>query len=90
MFQLLPLYTPSSRVLILGGGDGALLREVLERTEAGSVHMVELDGEVMRACAQHMPAVCGSYLDQGRGERFQVQEGDAFEFLDRMKVRMGL
>ena len=40
-------------VLILGGGDGALLHELLKE-DPKFVTMVDIDEAVMRACKEHM------------------------------------
>ena len=40
-------------VLILGGGDGALLNELLKE-DPKFVTMVDIDEAVMRACKEHM------------------------------------
>jgi spermidine synthase len=43
-----------SRVLILGGGEGLLAREILKHTDVDSVHIVDLDAEVFAiASTQH-------------------------------------
>jgi spermidine synthase len=41
------------RVLILGGGDGMALREVLKYPEVESVLLVDLDPDMVRLCAGH-------------------------------------
>lgn len=42
-------------VLILGGGEGATLREVLAHRSVRSATMVDLDPEVVDACREHTP-----------------------------------
>merc|ERR1711990_1179458 len=49
-------------VLILGGGDGALLYELLEENPK-FVTMVDIDDVVMTACREHMRSVCRDVLD---------------------------
>ena len=50
-------------IFILGGGDGALLSQLLAAEPSpGHVTMVELDQAVMTAVAMHMPAVRGECL----------------------------
>eukprot|EP00039_Didymoeca_costata_P024286 m.9880 g.9880 ORF g.9880 m.9880 type:complete len:670 (-) comp4158_c0_seq1:30-2039(-) len=46
----------AERVAILGGGEGATLREVLKYKQIKEVVMVELDGEVIDKCRKYMPA----------------------------------
>ena len=44
-----------ARVLVIGGGDGGTVREVLRYPEVEAVTMVELDKLVTDACREHMP-----------------------------------
>lgn len=46
-----------SKVAILGGGDGGVLREVL-KNKAESAYLVEIDEEVIEAAKKYMPSVC--------------------------------
>jgi spermidine synthase len=43
------------RVLLLGGGDGAALAELCRYSAIESIDMVELDGELIELCRQHLP-----------------------------------
>lgn len=73
-----------ARVLILGGGDGGLLQEVLSLEQnVQEVIMVELDELVMEACSKHMRSVCGSYLDKDKrsGNNYSIIVGDAIKFM---------
>lgn len=48
--------TPSiERVLVIGGGDGGTVREVLKHPEVEHCTMVEIDEQVVAACKEHMP-----------------------------------
>lgn len=49
------------RVLIIGGGDGGTLREVVRHPEVELAREVEIDGEVIRICKQHLPAIASAY-----------------------------
>lgn len=42
-------------VLVLGGGEGACLREVLRWTSVEAVTMIDIDGEVVDACRRFLP-----------------------------------
>jgi spermidine synthase len=53
------------RVLIIGGGDGGLLREVL-RHPVKEVVMVEIDGAVVACCREHMPNLSAGAFDDPR------------------------
>jgi spermidine synthase len=52
-------------VLIIGGGDGGTLEEVLKH-EVASVTLVELDQAVVAACRAHLPSVCRTAFDDPR------------------------
>ncbi len=44
-------------VLVIGGGDGGTVREVVKHKSVEKVHFVELDGEVVKACKEHLPTL---------------------------------
>ncbi len=48
------LHGNPKRVLILGGGEGATLREVLRYRSVREAVMVDIDGEVVAFCKQHL------------------------------------
>jgi len=66
------------RVLILGGGEGATLREVLKWETVERATMVDLDGEVVEACKKHLPEMHQGAFDDPRAE---LVIGDAIECL---------
>jgi len=73
------------RVLIVGGGDGGILREVLKH-DIEHVDMVEIDRTVVDYCIEHMPTL----NDAGRiysDPRASLVIEDAFEFIKREKNR---
>ena len=43
------------RVAIIGGGEGATLREVLKHNTIEEVVMIEIDGELVGMCREHLP-----------------------------------
>ncbi|UCF33146.1 MAG: methyltransferase domain-containing protein [Phycisphaerales bacterium] len=66
------------RVLVLGGGEGATVREVLKWKSVEKVVMVDIDRDVVEACKQHLPEMHQGALDDPRTE---LVIGDALEFL---------
>lgn len=48
-------------VLVIGGGDGGTVREVLRHESIESVTMVEIDGEVITACKEHLPQIAAAF-----------------------------
>ena len=68
------------RVLVLGGGEGATVREVLKWKTVERVVMVDIDGEVVEACKRHLPEMHQGAFDDPRTE---LVIGDALAYLDR-------
>ncbi|CAD7680936.1 unnamed protein product [Nyctereutes procyonoides] len=58
-------------VLILGGGDGGMLRETV-RLEPKMVTMVEIDRMVIDGCKKYVRKTCGDVLDSLKGDCYQV------------------
>jgi len=68
------------RVLILGGGEGATIREVLRWQTVEKVVMVDIDGEVLAACREHLPEMHAYAFDDPRVE---LVIDDAMDFLEK-------
>lgn len=73
-------------ILIIGGGDGGTLREVLKHTPVKSVTLVELDGAVIEASKEFLPTLSTGFHDQ----RTQVLETEGAGFLARTKDEFDL
>jgi spermidine synthase len=71
------------RVLIVGGGDGGALREVLRHPGVERAVVCELDRRVVEVCAEHFPGF-GRPLDDPRAE---LVIEDAFDYLQRPDQR---
>ena len=72
---------PVRDVLILGGGEGACLREALRWTTVERATMVDIDAEVVAACREHLPLHHrGSFDDP----RTTLIHGDAVSFLSSL------
>ncbi|XP_075232561.1 spermine synthase isoform X1 [Lycorma delicatula] len=74
-------------IVILGGGDGALLYELLKE-KPKFVTMLELDEVVLRACREHLRGCCGDCLDQLKGDNYEIVVDDCVKSLDKM-IREG-
>jgi Spermidine synthase len=71
-------------VLIIGGGEGATLREVLRYRSVRSATMVDIDGEVVEVCEKYLPEMHqGSFRDP----RTRLVIGDGREYLRRTDER---
>lgn len=71
-------------VLILGGGDGGLLHELLKE-KPKFVTMIDIDDVVMKSCRKFLRGACGDCLDSYEGENFKVIVGDCLEYMDRYR-----
>lgn len=67
------------QALVLGGGEGATIREILRWKTIEQVMMVDIDGEVVEACHHHLPEMHKHAFDDPRTE---LVIGDALEVLD--------
>jgi spermidine synthase len=55
-------------VLVLGGGEGATVREILRWKNVKRVVMVDIDGEVVAACREHLPEMAAGAFEDPRTE----------------------
>lgn len=51
----------AKNILVIGGGDGGTVREVLRHEGVEKVTMVEIDGEVIKACKEHLPEIAAAF-----------------------------
>lgn len=82
MMAHVPMFSHSTpkNVLIIGGGDGGILREVLRHKSVKHAVMAEIDEMVVNACIEHMPSVNNSggvYKDP----RAELVIGDALAYV---------
>lgn len=68
MLTHVPLFAHGNArsVLVIGGGDGGMVRDVLKHPEVEHVTMVEIDGEVVDMCKQYMPSLSDGAFDDPR------------------------
>ncbi|MEO7454417.1 MAG: hypothetical protein ABIV13_06610 [Fimbriimonadales bacterium] len=65
------------RALIVGGGDGGALRELVKHTSLETIEIVEIDEGVIETCKTHLPNISANAFDD---PRVVVHIADAFEF----------
>ena len=58
----------ASQVLIIGAGDGGVLRRVLQHRGVQRATMVEIDEAVIRLSRMHLPSIGGDAWDDARAE----------------------
>jgi spermidine synthase len=66
------------RVLIIGAGDGGVLRRALMHRTVERAVMVEIDGEVIRLAKEFLPAIGGAAWSDARAE---VIVGDGIDYV---------
>jgi spermidine synthase len=78
MISHIPLLAhPTPRkVLVIGGGDGGTIREVLKHPSVEKAVLCEIDGDVIEVCRQYLPSIAGK-LDDPRVE-IVVRDGAAY------------
>lgn len=76
---LLSMDQPRS-ALVIGGGDGGVLRELAKHSSIEHVDMVEIDSGVIEACREHLPSVSDGAFDD---PRVHIHVADAFPFVKR-------
>ncbi|MFH7813014.1 MULTISPECIES: polyamine aminopropyltransferase [Acetobacter] len=82
MLTHVPLFTHKAprRVLIIGAGDGGVLRRVLEHPGVEKAVMVEIDGAVIELSKQHLPSIAG---DAWTNPRAEVIVGDGIDYVTK-------
>ncbi len=79
MISHIPLFTHPNpkKVLVVGGGDGGVIREVLKHPSVEKVILCEIDGAVIEECIKYLPEIsCG--LQDSRCEIFV---GDGIKYV---------
>jgi spermidine synthase len=76
------------RVLIVGGGDGGMAREVLKHASVEHVTMVEIDAGVVEFCREYLPGISAGAFDDKRldlviadGAAFMAEPGAAYDVI---------
>lgn len=75
------------RVLVIGGGDGGTVRELVKHPSVESVVLCEIDGLVVASCQQFLPSIAGT-LDHpkvtvkiGDGVAYMADEAHDFDVI---------
>ncbi|GFO09987.1 spermidine synthase [Plakobranchus ocellatus] len=79
MLAHLPLCSHKNprKVLIIGGGDGGVAREVLKHPTVEEVHMCEIDETVIEVSKKYLPKMACSFSDS----KLKLHIMDGFEFM---------
>lgn len=79
MVAHVPLFThPNPKnVLVVGGGDGGAIREVLKHQSVERVTLVDIDGKVIEYSKKYLPTIASGYNDK----RVEVKVEDGFMYI---------
>ncbi|WP_159566930.1 polyamine aminopropyltransferase [Budvicia diplopodorum] len=74
----------AKRILIIGGGDGGMLREVCRHQSVEQITMVEIDANVVEFCREYLPNhSAGAYEDP----RFNLVIEDGVNFVNQTDMK---
>lgn len=84
MLAHVPLFThpKPERVLVIGGGDGGTVREVLKHPSVRHVHLVEIDERVIEVSREYLPEISCGLSDR----RVKITVGDGVEYMSQVKA----
>ncbi len=71
------------RALVVGGGDGGVIRELCRHKGIEQIDMVEIDQAVIDACMLHLPEISGGAFDD---PRVSLNVTDAFPFVKQAEA----
>lgn len=80
------LHPAPDKILIIGGGDGGVLRYCLQHP-VKVAYMVEIDEEVLKVCEKYMPFIRG---DSFKDERARVLVEDGYAFLENSDIKFDI
>ncbi len=84
-----PLFSHGNveKVLVVGGGDGGIIREIFRHDQVKKVVLVEIDAEVVKFSKKYLP-----FLSQGAFDdpRLQVVIEDGCEYVKKSKEKFDL
>ncbi|HBC95727.1 MAG TPA: spermidine synthase [Clostridium sp.] len=83
MITHIPLFTHPNpkRVLVVGGGDGGSVKEILKHPAVEKVVLCEIDSEVVNQCKKYLPEISFALEDP----RCQILIGDGIKYVREHK-----
>lgn len=86
MMAHVPLFAHSDArdILIIGGGDGGMLREILKHPDVERVTMVEIDADIINMAKQYLPKHSAGAFDDPRAN---IVIADGMDFVRDTKQR---
>lgn len=83
MIAHIPLFTHPNpkKVLVVGGGDGGAIREILRHPSVEKAVLCEIDGDVVEECKKYLPEISCALTDP----RCEVFIGDGIKYVKEHK-----
>jgi spermidine synthase len=83
MISHIPLYTHPNpkRVLVVGGGDGGAIREILKHPSVEKAVLCEIDSVVIEECKKHLPEISCELANP----RCEIFVGDGIKYVHEHK-----
>lgn len=72
-------YQKENNVLVIGGGDGGAIRELLKYSTVKNIDLVEIDKEVIDVCVKQFPQIASGFQDN----RVHVTIEDGYEYVNK-------
>lgn len=69
----------AKKILVIGGGDGGTVREIMRYDSVEKATLVEIDEAVIRASKAHLPSIASGFNDP----RLEIIVGDGIEFVEK-------
>ena len=73
-------------ILVIGGGDGGTVREVLKHECVQKVVLCEIDGTVVECCKKYLPEIAGKLDDP----KVEIQIRDGVEYISTQKEQFDI
>lgn len=84
MMAHIPLFAHPNpeKVLVIGGGDGGILREIAKHPNVKEIYICEIDGDVIKYSKQYLPSLAKGFDDP----RVTTKVMDGAKFMDENKA----
>lgn len=85
MFAHVPLtsHEKPERVLVIGGGDGGIVREVVKHKSVTKIDLVEIDEEVIKISDEYFPHISSGFKDP----RVTLHFDDGAEYIENLEFQ---
>jgi spermidine synthase len=79
----LMIHKKPERVLVIGGGDGGIVREIVKHKRVTKIDLVEIDEEVIKISKEHFPNISSGFKDP----RVTIHFDDGAEYIGDLEFQ---